>query len=239
MKLKQITLSAAFAFAMAFGVATTPSMATSYYPSVQLSLSGTLTYSANNDTKTQGAPLRTVSYTSQTLISLLNASSTASNRIFLVTGKTSIPAGSYFLWNPDTDSLTISNANGFSFPLDGSGYDFGYLEVDYYQLIGTYTLAPFTLAGTETDKTGIYFYFDDESDEYNEIELYGTATLNWTYGAAKNDEQTATLSVTMTGCGNDDCYVDDYNAIPATFSATGTGSSSTLPTDYVPFFYEY
>jgi hypothetical protein len=62
--------------------------------------------------------------------------------------------------------------------------------------------------------------------------------LSWTYGKAKSGSQTATVSVSMTGCANDDCYVQDYDAVPATFSASGTGSG-TITTNYVPLYWNY
>jgi hypothetical protein len=236
MKPKRPLLCVAFAVTMAFGTAN-PAAAQSY-PSVPLAISGTLYYTTNNGTLAQGSPMIKVSYNNQTLINLLNASSAATNSIKTVTGKSQIPSGSSIFWNPYEESLTITNSNGFSFPLDGSHYDYGYLEVDEEDLIGTYSLNTKTSAGTETDRTGIYFYFYDGSESYNEIEIYGTATLTWTYGAAKGGSQKATLSVTMTGCGNDDCYIDDYTAIPSAFSATGRGSG-TAKTNNVPFYYTY
>jgi hypothetical protein len=233
MKLTQIMLCVA----AAFGVATT-SLAASSFPSAPLAISGTLYYSSNNGDLKMGDPIKKVSFSSQSLINLLNASSSATNTMLKVTGKTKIPPGSYFLWNPDEESLTITNKNGFSFPLDGAGYDYGYLDIDYEQLIGSYTLNAKTMAGSEKDMTGIYFYFYDGSAAYNEIELYGTATLTWTYGPARNGSQKAIFSVTMTGCGNDDCYVDDFDAIPQTFSASGSGAA-VEPTNNVPFYYEW
>jgi hypothetical protein len=237
MKPNRMLLCAAFAAAMVLSAAT-PSAAAQYYPSVPLAISGTLYYTTNNDTLAQGSPIIKVSYNNQALINLLNASSNALSSIKTVTGKSKIPAGSYFLWNPYDETLTITNNDGFSFPLEGSHYEYGYLEVDEYDLIGTYSLNAKTSAGAETDRTGIYFYFYDGSEAYNEIEVYGTATLTWTYGPAKGGSQKATLSVTMTGCGNDDCYIDDYTAIPSAFSATGSGSGSEK-TNSVPFYYEY
>jgi hypothetical protein len=233
---KRPLLCAASAAIMAFGTAL-PAVAQSY-PSVPLAISGTLYYTTNNNTLAQGSPIIKVSYNNQTLINLLNASSAATNSLKTVTGKSQIPSGSSILWNPYDESLTITNSNGFSFPLYGSHYDYGYLEVDEYDLIGSYSLNAKTAAGTETDRTGIYFYFYDGSEAYNEIEIYGTATLTWTYGAAKGGSQKATLSVSMTGCGNDDCYIDDYTAIPSAFSATGSGSG-TEKTNNVPFYYTY
>jgi hypothetical protein len=244
MKLKQMMVRAAFAAVMTLGAATTHAMPAAY-PTIPLSISGTLKYTAN-DSLSMNVPIKTLTYNTQTLINLLNASSDATNVLRIVTGKTKIPAGSYFLWNPDYEELTITNTNGFSFPMYGSYtnggttfyYDYGYLDIDDEGLIGTYDLAAKTLAGTEKDMTGIYFYFYDGGMNYNEIEIYGKATLTWTYGAAKGGYQKATLSVTMSANGNDDCYVDDFEAIPGSFSASGSGSS-TVSTGMVPFYWEW
>lgn len=244
MKLRQMMVRAAFAAVVALGAATTYA-APAAYPTIPLSISGTLKYTTNSG-DTMNVPIKTLSYNTQSLINLLNASPDATNVLHFVTGKTQIPAGSHFLWNPDYEELIITNKNGFSFDLYGSYtnggttyyYDFGYLDIDDEGLIGTYDLAAKTLAGTEKDMTGIYFYFYDGSMNDNEIDIYGKATLTWTYGAAKGGSQKATLSVTMSGNGNDDCYVNDFEAIPGTFSASGSGSG-TVSTGMVPFYWEW
>jgi hypothetical protein len=212
------------------------------YPLVKLNISGSLIYTTNL-AATQKVPLKTLSYTTQTLINLLNASPTASNQIQTVTGTNQIPKGSYFIWDPgNVYGLYLTNNNGFFFPLEGSGYDFGYLEVANQNLIGTVKYAStWALNGTETDSTGIIFYFGDGPYENsdNKIELYGVAALNWTYGIPSGGNQKASVSVTMTGNGNNDCFVNDFAAIPASFSASGSGSIASMPTDYQPFFFKY
>jgi len=242
MNLTKLSLSAAIAGVIAVG-AITPSAAapSSYYPLVALNISGTL-YSTTNSGQAQKIPLKTVSYTTASLIKLLNASTNATNFVQTATGTNQIPAGSYFLWDPYEDELFLTNKNGFFFPLKGSGYDLGYLEVDEYHLIGTYKYQSlFTLAGTETDKTGIYFYFSDGQSGFkdNVISTSGTATLNWTYGAASGGTQKATLSVTMAGNSDDGSYVGGFEAVSTSFSASGSGSKANESTDYEPFFYEY
>ncbi len=244
MKLKQMMLCTAFVVAMAFGAATA-SWGTPPYPSVKLAISGTLYYTTNNGTN-MSVPIKEVSYTGQSLINLLNASSDATYTILHVTGKSRIPSGSHFLWNPCDGSLIITNGNGFAFPLEGSfvvlnstnDYTYGFLDVNSNQFVGTYKLNTKTSAGTETDRTGVYFYFyDGTSHTNNEMEIYGTAVLRWIYGTAKNGSQKATLSATISGCGNMDCYVNGYDAVPKLFSITGHGSGSEA-TNAVPFYYE-
>lgn len=234
--------SVAIAGAITCGLATSAlSQSFSGYPLVKLSISGTL-YFTTNSSNIQSVPLKKYSYTTQTLIDLLNASSTATNKMQTVAGTNQIPKGSYFIWDPDSDNLYLTNQNGFFFPLQGSGYQFGYLTVDENNLIGTVKYSStWVLDGKETDKTGIFFYFGDGEyqDSDNEIELYGIATLTWTYGNVSAGSQKASLSVSMSGNGNNDCYIDDFDAIPASFSASGSGTTASMPTDFQPFFYVY
>jgi hypothetical protein len=236
MKAKDLVLRAALAAALAWS-ASLP-CAAQPEPAVTLGISGTLFYTTNNDTAQMGIPLKRLNYTGQTLIKLLNSSSNATNTLQQVTGRSQIPAGSHFLWNISEDSLTITNQDGFSFPLQGDGYLYGYLDVDYGQFIGTYRLNSKTAAGTETDVTGIYFYFYDDNENFNQIKLLGTATLNWAYGKAKNGSQKALLSVTMQGCGNDESYVDGHNAIATSFVGLGASTNSVASTS-VPFYSGY
>jgi hypothetical protein len=242
MNLTKMISSVAIAGAITCGLATSAlSQSFSGYPLVKLSISGTL-YFTTNSSNIQSVPLKKYSYTTQTLIDLLNASSTATNKMQTVAGTNQIPKGSYFIWDPDSDNLYLTNQNGFFFPLQGSGYQFGYLTVDENNLIGTVKYSStWVLDGKETDKTGIFFYFGDGEyqDSDNEIELYGIATLTWTYGNVSAGSQKASLSVSMSGNGNNDCYIDDFDAIPASFSASGSGTTASMPTDFQPFFYVY
>ena len=92
------------------------------------------------------------------------------------------------------------------------------MVIDDSQLIGTYSLST-TLSGSETDKTGFYFEFEDGSDVPTEIHLYGTATLSWKYGAASGGVQTASLSVSMNGKSDNGSYVlDFFDGVTASFS---------------------
>ncbi len=158
----KMIFSVALAGAVVFCAITSAKAASFFggYPLVKLSISGSLTYTTNS-AATQKVPLKTLSYTTQTLINLLNASPTASNQIQTVTGTNQIPKGSYFIWDPgNVYGLYLTNNNGFFFPLEGPGYEFAYLEVANQNLIGTVKYAStWALNGTESDKTGIVFLF--------------------------------------------------------------------------------
>ncbi len=238
MNLKTVILGVAVAGAMAFGAAESAS-AQSPYPLVKVNLSGTISYSPNYGNQSLEVPLKTASYNNKTLISLLNASAYASNIIFSVTSSNQIPAGSSFLFDPDMGTLALTNNNGFYFPLTGPGYSFGFLEIDESQLIGTYSLGT-TLAGSETDKTGFYFEFEDGADSSTEILLYGTATLTWKYGAANGAVQNASLSVSMNGKSDNGSFVlQFFDGVTASFSASGSGSLADESTTSVPFFTQF
>ena len=221
-----------------------PSQIFSGYPLVKLNISGTYYFTANA-TNTQKVPLQKFAYSTQTLINLLNASPNATNMLQTVTGKSQIPAGSYFLWDVAEEELYITNKNGFFFPLLSTNYNFGYLAINEFNLIGTVKYSSVgALNGSETDETGIEFYFNDGGDggpAKNQMDLFGVATMKWTYGKPAGENQKATLSVTMSGNGNgtDVDYLNNFNAIPTTFSASGSGSIASMPTDYQPFFYVY
>ena len=251
MNLTKIIVSVAVAGAITFGM-TTSALAFSSYPLVKLNISGSLTYTANayltNSSlpPAQKVPLKKVSFDTKSIIAKFNASSTVSNSVFAYTGATSIPSGSYFIWDIYDDDLYLTNKNGFLFPLyvnDGTfDWDYGYLEVDESHLIGTYKYkSPWILSGSEKDSTGIYFYIydDGDNDSYFEVELYGVGTLNWTYGTPSGGNQTASLSVSITGDSNDDSYVNGFEAIPISFSASGSGNLASMPVSNQPFFYEY
>ena len=238
MKLKTFIFGAAVAVAVTFS-ATKSAAEQLSYPLVKLSLSGTIYYSTNSGKGSLSAPLIKVSYNTKTLIAMLNASASASNDVFTVTGKSLIPAGSYFLFDPYQATLAITNSNGFYFPLNGSGYDFGSLVINQYQLVGTYSLKP-TLAGKETDKTSFYFEFSDGADFETAIKLFGTATLGWTYGAASGGNQKAGVKVAMSGISEAGSYIkQNYEGVTGSFSARGSGSVANEPTNFVPFFYGY
>jgi hypothetical protein len=245
MNLNKLITSAAIAGAIIFGsAAATPAQTFSGYPLVKLSISGTYYYNTNSS-NIQNVPLKKFTYNSQTLFDLLNASPNATNLMQLVANTNQIPKGSYFLWDIAEEGLYITNKNGFFFPLLGTNYgfhDFGYLAINETNLIGTVKYSSkVPLEGSETDKTGIEFYFNDGGDGgpgKNQMDLFGVATLNWTYGKPAGNSQKASLSVTMSGNGNGTGldYIGNNNAIPTAFSASGSGSITNLPTDFQPFF---
>jgi hypothetical protein len=202
-------------------------------------LSGTIRFTLNGGDQ-MGVPFRTVAVNAATALAVVNTSPVVNNVLQQVTGTNEIPAGSYLLWNPYTAELIATNKNGFSFPLSGytdgtNYYDFGFLEFGD-EAAGTYSLNAKTLAGSETDYIGFYLDLNDGLTNNNVIELYGEATLNWTYGAASNGMQKTKLSVSLAGDGANDLFVFGYNAAPVSF--TGSGSGTWLErTDDIPFFY--
>ncbi len=87
------------------------------YPLVKLNISGSLIYTTNSS-GAQKVPLKTLSYTTQTLINLLNASPTASNQIQTVTGQTRFPKARISSGIPAVSSVcTLRTITGFSFRL--------------------------------------------------------------------------------------------------------------------------
>jgi hypothetical protein len=247
MNLTKLISSAAIAGAIIFGrTASAPAQTFSGYPLVQLGISGIFYYSTNSS-RIQKAPLNKITYNTQTLINLLNASPSATNMLQTVTGKSQIPPSSYFLWDVSEEELYITNKNGFFFPLFNSSpfYDFAHLAIVENNLIGTVKYSSIgALDGSETDKTGIEFYFNDggtNGASKNQIDLFGVATMKWTYGKPTGNNQKASLSVKMSGNGNgnDVDYLNNFNAIPTVFSASGSGSIASMPTDFQPFFTVY
>jgi hypothetical protein len=246
MNLTKMILTVAVAGALALGAEISSQAASLPYPLVNISISGALYYTTNapsgTNKPTQKVPLVKYSYNNAALFKLLNASTNVTAKILSVTGQTNIPSGSTFVFDPYNEALWITNKNGFFFPLEGEGYDFGYLELDSENLIGTYKYSSLlTLAGSEKDKTGTYFYFDDNQPGATEtyLEVYGNGTLTWSYGAAKNGVQKATLSVSITGNSEDESYYNGYEAVHAAFSASGSGGKGDESTSDEPFFYEW
>jgi hypothetical protein len=247
MNLTKLISSVVIVGAVIFGRAeAAPVKLFSGYPLVKLAVSGTFYFTANS-TNTQKMPLKKFAYNTQTLINLLNASPNATNMMQTATGKSQIPAGSYLLWDVAQEELYVTNKNGFFFPLFSQSpyYDFAHLAIVQDNLIGTvkYSSAG-ALDGSETDRTGIEFFFNDggtNGASKNQIDLFGVATMKWTYGKPSGNNQKASLSVKMSGNGNglDVDYLNNFNAIPSAFSASGSGSIADMPTDYQPFFFVY
>ena len=242
MKMTKILLCAAAAGAVAFA-ASKASAATYVLPLVKLNLSGVITGSAgttnDNGTVTKGSPFQKYSFNTQKLIDLLNASPTFQKALTNQFGSTSsnqVPEGSYIVWNIYTDALIITNKNGFSFDLENNSTDdFGYIEIYYDYLIGTYTRNDKTGSGNEQDLTGVYIYFDDYNGNY--IESYGAATLNWSYAAMSVGSQKTTLSATISG-GTYYAQLKGNQAAPTQFKASGSGTAND-PIGQNPFYLWY
>jgi hypothetical protein len=238
MKLTKILLSAAVAGAMAFAASKASAVTT--FPMVKLSLSGNLTYSVEtattNGTAIKSSPFKTVSFNSQKLIDLLNTSPTfvaALTNQFHSTLSNSVPDGSYFVWDINNEKLIITNKDGFSFNLDNnlSGDDFGELQWFRQYLTGTWSKNATTDAGSEDDRTGVYFYFNDLNG--NEMECYGEAELHWSYAPMSAGSQKTTLSASMSGASYYG-QVNNNEAAP-TFHAAGSGTA-TDPVSQNPFY---
>jgi hypothetical protein len=237
LNMKTLIFSVAVTGAMVFGATKSAAALQPLSALVKLSPSGTIYYSTNSSQALSG-PLIKVSYNTKTLIALLNASASASNAVFSVTSSNQIPSTSFFLFDPYAGTLALTNKGGFFFPLKGSGYDFGRLIINQYQLIGTYSLKS-TLAGKETDRTSFYFDFSDGADLETSFKLYGAATLTWTYGAASGSTQTASVKVSMSGISDNGSQIKGNEGVTASFSASGSGSVANEPTNAVPFFNAY
>jgi hypothetical protein len=243
MKLTKILFSATVAGVLAFA-ASKASAVTTVFPLVKLNISGSVTASAEtattNGTAIKSSSLKTVSFNTQKLIDLLNASPTfvaALTNQFHSTSSNSVPKGSYFVWDFYNEELIITNKNGFSFNLDNnlSGDDFGYLDWFDDYLTGSWSMNATTDAGSEKDLIGVYLYIYDYNG--NEIESYGEAKLDWNYAAMSAGSQKTTLSASISGGG----YYAEVNGNEAasTFSASGSGTA-TDPVAQNPFYiWEY
>ena len=236
LNMKTLIFSVAVAGAMAFGATKSAAALQPLSPLVKLSPSGTIYYSTNSSKGSSSAPLIKVSYNTKSLIALLNASAAASNAVFSVTSSNQIPSTAFFLFDPYAGTLALTNKGGFFFPLKDSGYDFGHLIINQYQLLGTYSLKS-TLAGKETDRASFYFEFSDGADLETSFKLYGAGTLTWTYGAASGGTQTASVKVSMSGISDNGSQIQgNFEGVTASFSASGSGSVANEPTNAVPFF---
>ena len=217
------------------------------FPWAKLSFSGTMTFGNQRETNvngnfSSGTGEFTVSFNNQKLMALLNASPTfiaALTNQF--TNIFQIPAGSFFVWNITNTSdqyLIITNKNGFSFNLDRNvTNNFGGLDYDNDYLFGNFTLKDATHDGTETDQTGIYFWFDDYNG--NQINAYGAAKLTWTYAPASSGNQKATLTVSInTDGGGYDGEVAGWNAVVnMKGSGSGTGTDPEAQSPFYLFWY--
>jgi hypothetical protein len=230
------------------------------FPPVKLTVSGTVSYNAASPAdngKTTKSALTKVSITTKSLISLLTNSPTVISTLMDVTGTNQIPAGSYFVYDLNTNNvlydpnfgtpgeegeevmaLIVTNKNGFSFTLAGydsvaaANYDYGFLNIDQVNLIGSYSQNDTTGAGSESDLTGIEFYFNDGNG--NQLDDYGNGVMTWSFGkVSTNSVQKTTLSVNFpapNGCND----IVNYNAaiaqnVKCSGKATGNVVSVVFP----------
>jgi hypothetical protein len=227
------------------------------FPLVNLTISGTVSYNntngpTDNGTTTKSA-LTKVSITTKSLISLLTNSPTVTSTLMDVTGTNQIPAGSYFVYDLNTNNvsydpdpnigeyvaaLIVTNKNGFSFTLAGydsvasTNYDYGYLNIYQQNLIGSYSQNDTTGAGSESDLTGIEFYFNDSNG--NQLHDFGNGSLTWSFGkVSTNSVQKTTLSINFPAPNG---YYDtvNYNAavaqnVKCSGKATGNVASGIFP----------
>ena len=199
---------------------------TAYYPRPTLNLSGTV--AVPGPALGSYGSVQKFSFNNKTLIALLNASSSVqryiTNNVTHSVTNMSIPAGSYFVWDMNSEDVWVTNKNGFSFNVDDP-VDF-YIDYDEDVLTGSFSLNNSTGAGTEKDVTGVELYFDD----YNNNELdpyYGSGTFNWTYGAVSGGVQTKTISVNLSP-GSYYAEVSDVSGITTSFTVSGSGSATGL-----------
>ena len=134
-------------------------------------------------------------------------------------------------------ALIVTNKNGFSFTLVGTdpvttnGYDYGYLNIYEQNLIGSYSRNDSTGAGSESDLTGIEFYFNDSNG--NQLRDFGDGSLTWSFGKVSGSVQKTTLSINFLAPDGDNDIVK-YNAavaqnVKCSGKATGNVASGVFP----------
>jgi hypothetical protein len=134
-------------------------------------------------------------------------------------------------------SLIVTNKNGFSFTLVGydsvatTNYDYGFLNIDQVNLIGSYSQNDSTRAGSESDLTGIEFYFSDGNG--NQLDDFGNGSLTWSFGKVSGGVQKTTLSVNFTAPNGFSDTVNNNAAIAQNVKcsgkATGNVASGVFP----------
>jgi len=224
MKLIKIILCGAVMGAAAFFPASKAKASPLNKPRPSLTISGTVMV---QDPSFPYATIKKLSLNNKTLISLLNASPTVQNyltNLFSSVTSNSIPAGSYFVWDMNSEDVWVTNKNGFSFDVD-IPVSF-YIDYDEDTVVGSAKLADVTGAGSEMDVTGVKFYFNDENGNILDPE-YGEGVFNWTYGAVSGGVQQKTISVKLSP-GSYSAEVNGVNAITTTFNVSGNGSSADL-----------
>ena len=193
-------------------------------PRPSLTISGTVMV---QDPSFPYGSIKKLSLNNKTLISLLNASPIVQNyltNLFNSVTSNSIPAGSYFVWDMNSEDVWVTNKNGFSFNVENPVAF--YVDYDVEVKVGSFSLKNTTGAGSEMDVTGVKFYFDDYYGNILDPE-YGEGVFNWTYGAVSGGVQQKTISVKLSP-GSYSAEVNGVNAITTTFNVSGSGSSEGL-----------
>jgi hypothetical protein len=224
------------------------------FPLVKLTISGTVSYNAASPVdngKTTKSALTKVSITTKSLIGLLNASPAVTSTLLDVTGTNQIPAGSYFLFDLNNSfydpvfelsviPLIVTNINGFSFTLAGfdsvasTNYDYGYLNIDEQNIIGSYSQNDTTGAGSESDLTGIEFFFNDGNG--NQLDDYGNGVMTWSFGkVSTNSVQKTTLSVNFSAPNGFNDIVNYNTAIAQNVKCSGKGTGN-VESGIFPFY---
>jgi hypothetical protein len=215
------------------------------FPLVKLTVTGTVSYtnSPTDNGKTTKSALAKVSITTKSLISLLTNSPTVISTLRDVTGTNQIPAGSYFLFDLNNsfydpvmgllvNPLIVTNINGFSFTLAGydsvasTNYDYGYLNIDEQNIIGSYSQNDTTGAGSESDLTGIEFYFNDGNG--NQLDDFGNGVMTWSFGAVSGGVQKTTLSINFPAPNGFSDMVKGKPAIAQNIKASGKGKGNVI-----------
>jgi hypothetical protein len=175
------------------------------------------------------ATIKKLSLNNKTLISLLNASPTVQNyltNLFSSVTSNSIPAGSYFVWDMNSEDVWVTNKNGFTFDVNNAVSFYIDINTNANAVVGSAKLADVTGAGSEMDVTGIKFYFYDNNGNKLEPE-YGEGDFNWTYGAVSGGVQQKAISIKLSPAAYF-AEVNGVNAITTTFNVSGNGSSADL-----------
>jgi hypothetical protein len=236
-------LITAIAATMAFATCTALADDLPSAPSPVINISGAIAYQApytNSGSGILKATVKTLSFNNKSLIALLNASPSVTNNLLAVTTTyNQIPTGSWFIWDMSSGGLIITNKNGFSFPLTDSSPSYNYctLGLGVGGLIGANSINSKTFAGSEQDQTGIIFNFND--DNGNEIECYGSGSLNWTYGTGSSSGQKASVSLNLKGSGLI-AQVNGNEGIVKELNISGSGSATIYSILYyakLPFWY--
>jgi hypothetical protein len=237
-KFGMLAIAAAVVLGTAYSVQAVPVT----FPLVQMNISGIVSYNADNPS-TNGTAVKSeltkVSITTKSLISLLNSSTNVTKTLLDVTGTNQIPSGSYFVYDLYNENLIVTNKNGFRFTLKGedavtsTSYEYGYLDIDMDNLIGSFNQNDNTGVGNETDLTGIDFYFYDKNG--NQLEDYGNGFIKWNFGKVSGSVQKTTLSIDFPASNGYNDEVNYNSAIAQNVRCSGSATGNVYA-DIFPFY---